>query len=182
MAKSLSQTLLIASVLSLGALGFTSLDAEAAPRGPNAAQHDRGGKGHKGAGKARMVVKAASQLDLNADQQATVDKVKAEMQAAREARKGARGERGERGERLEGILDGSVSEAQVHAMIDERAAQKTAKAHQDAEWVFEVLDVLSAEQKQELKGIIQERRAQRGAAGSGGPAGGPRAKGKRGRR
>lgn len=178
MAQSLSQTLLIASALALGGLGFHSLDAEASPRGDGAAQHDRGSKGHKAGGKARAIVKAAKLLDLDADQQATVDAVEAQMRAARDARKG---QRGERGGRLDGILDGSISEAQVHAHIDERAAQKTARAHQDAEWTFTVLNVLSAAQKQQLGSIIEERRASRGSGGQGAGAG-ARGKGKRGGR
>jgi len=178
MPKSPTQTLLIASVLTLAGLGFTSMDAEAAPRGGGAAQHERGGESHKAGGKARAIVRASKQLDLNGDQQSTVDKVAAEMRAARDARKGQRGEQRERRERLDGILDGSVTEAQVHARIDQKAARKTARAHQDAEWTFEVLNVLSGDQKQQLRTIMEERRANRGSGGQAGPAG-AQGKGKR---
>ena len=177
LSPTLTKTLLLAAALGLG-LGLHPLSADAAPRGPQSAQTDRGARGHKAGGKARAIVKATRELDLNADQQATIDKIEAEMRAARGARGAARGERGEQ---LEGILDGRITEAQVHARIDERAAEKTARAHQDATWTFEVLAVLSADQRQQLGTILEQRRAERGGGAPGGAAG-ARGRGKRGAR
>ena len=177
MTQSLSQTLLIAAVIGLGAVGISSMDAEAAPRGPDAGQHEHSSKTSRRGGKAKMFVKAVQQLDLSPDQQSTVDKVKTEMKAERAARKEQRGERGERGERLEALLDGSLSEASVHASIDERAARKTARAHQDAEWIFEILDVLTPAQKRELKSVIEMKQAERASASGNAPAkAGPRSR------
>ena len=177
MTQTLSQTLLIAAVLGLGAVGISSMDAEAAPRGPDAGQHDHSSKAARRAGKAKMFVKAVQHLDLSPDQQSTVDKVKAEMKAERAARKEQRGAREERGERLDALLDGSLSEASVHASIDERAARKTARAHQDAEWMFEILDVLTPAQKRELRSVIEMKQAERASASGNAPAkAGPRSR------
>lgn len=140
---------------SLGALGTIGLTA-AAGHGPGGPGMSRGGHG------ARVMMMAISQLDLSAEQQAELEAARTDivehMQASRSEL------RSERGELLQALRDGTLSREDLHARIDERAAQATESMHYGIDRLMDVYETLDAEQQAELVELleqVQERRSER---------------------
>lgn len=159
MASTFSKTLLALGAFTLGAATFTATDAEARPNRAQAAHAEQGPQHKHRGGKAMKFIRAVERLDLNADQQATIDQIKADIEADRGERDGRKGKKRER---MEGILDGTVSAADLHAQVDARADKMAARGHEDVDRIMEIVSILTPAQKDELKGMIAQRGERRG--------------------
>jgi len=139
------------------------------------ARCNRGKKGRGGKGM-RPLVKAAGQLDLSANQQALLAVM---VDADKERRKARRGTRGSGVQGARAFFEDSTLDADaMHASIDDRFDTRRATAHERADDVLAFLGSLDADQRADLKILLEqgrerrvERRQQRGSEGRKGPFG-----------
>ncbi|MEL6341804.1 MAG: Spy/CpxP family protein refolding chaperone [Myxococcota bacterium] len=170
MTNFMTRIVLGAGLLSLGALGATSLSAVAEDVSSNAptaesCEDDRarpdGRRGHRGKG--HRMMKAVESLDLSADQQAEIDAIKDDIRAERQAARDARpeGARGNRGMHNELFSADPIDADALHAQLDERMARQNARAHKQLDWTIDILDVLTPEQRAELGEMADANRSER---------------------
>jgi Spy/CpxP family protein refolding chaperone len=157
-------------VLALGLLGtsiavaqedaepaFAAGDEDGAKKARRGQRSQRQGRG-KGL---RQLSKAASQLDLSAEQQSLLDAVVAGEKERREARRASRGE-GMKSE-MGSFEDGAIDANAVHARIDDRFDAGRFAAHQKADSLIAFFNSLDADQRAEFEALMEKARERRSA-------------------
>jgi len=152
---SLKRPLLAAGFAALGALSMVTFSAVASPDDPAgssiaAEQQARpearpGARGKQRSPGARMM-KAVEQLDLSADQRSRLEALKAKHRPARRS-----AERGGPGSGSGDLFSGEVDRAAAHAQLDTRYQERLTRAHTQLDRTLDVLEILTPEQRAELK-------------------------------